>query len=55
MRLPFDLPDGAYTATYHVISADSHPVSGGLTFRVGNGKGAGASLAALLRGSPRGG
>ena len=54
VRLPFDLPDGAYTATYHVISADSHPVSGGLTFRVGNGKGAGASLAALLRGQTAG-
>jgi copper transport protein len=33
--LPGDLPDGLYTATYHVISADSHPVSGGLTFTIG--------------------
>ncbi|MCB8915311.1 MAG: CopD family protein [Thermoleophilales bacterium] len=33
--LPADLPDGLYTATYHVISADSHPVSGGITFTVG--------------------
>jgi len=33
--LPDDLPDGLYTATYHVISADSHPVSGGLTFTIG--------------------
>lgn len=33
--LPSDLPDGLYTATYHVISADSHPVSGGLTFTIG--------------------
>ena len=33
--LPADLPDGLYTATYHVVSADSHPVSGGITFTVG--------------------
>ena len=33
--LPADLPDGLYTATYHVISADSHPVSGGITFTIG--------------------
>jgi copper transport protein len=29
------LPDGSYTATYHVISADSHPVSGGFVFSIG--------------------
>ena len=29
------LPEGSYTATYHVISADSHPVSGGFVFSVG--------------------
>jgi copper transport protein len=29
------LPQGSYTATYHVISADSHPVSGGFVFSVG--------------------
>lgn len=33
--LPGDLPDGLYTATYQVVSADSHPVSGGITFTVG--------------------
>ena len=34
-------PAGTYTATYHVISADSHPVSGSITFRLtkaGHGK-----------------
>jgi copper transport protein len=31
------LADGTYTATYRVISADSHPVSGGFTFSVGTG------------------
>ena len=29
------LADGTYTATYRVISADSHPVSGGVVFSVG--------------------
>jgi copper transport protein len=38
--LPGNLPDGLYTATYPVISADSHPVSGGITFTIGKpGKG----------------
>lgn len=30
-----NLPDGSYTATYRVISADSHPVNGGIVFHVG--------------------
>ncbi|MFL5998134.1 MAG: copper resistance CopC/CopD family protein [Streptomyces sp.] len=29
------LPDGTYTVTYQVVSADSHPVSGAYTFSVG--------------------
>lgn len=29
------LKDGTYTATYRVISADSHPVSGGFVFSIG--------------------
>ena len=33
--LPPDLADGLYTATYHVVSADAHPISGGITFTVG--------------------
>jgi copper transport protein len=52
--LPFDLGDGTYTATYHLISADSHPVAGGMTFRIGDGRAAGASLATLLRGQTTG-
>ncbi|EHN10103.1 copper resistance protein CopC [Patulibacter medicamentivorans] len=28
---------GAYTATYRVVSADGHPVSGGITFTIGRG------------------
>ena len=31
------LPDGVYTATYRVVSADSHPVTGGFVFSVGAG------------------
>lgn len=34
-------PAGKYTATYHIISADSHPVSSSITFtltKAGNGK-----------------
>jgi copper transport protein len=34
--LPADLPDGGYVVTYRVISADSHPVGGALTFTVGD-------------------
>lgn len=35
--LPADLPDGTYTASYRVISADGHPVSGAIVFGVGEG------------------
>ncbi len=31
-----DLADGAYVATYRVVSADGHPVQGGLVFSVGD-------------------
>ncbi|TDB83178.1 hypothetical protein E1091_18400, partial [Micromonospora fluostatini] len=35
LTVPPDLPDGTYIVTFRVISADSHPVSGGLSFAVG--------------------
>ena len=35
VRLRPGLPDGAYTATYNIVSADSHPVSGGFSFTIG--------------------
>jgi len=35
--LPAGLPDGGYIASYRVISADSHPVSGAISFGVGTG------------------
>ena len=53
MRLKPDLPKGTYTATYRVISADSHPVSGGFVFSVGRPSAGGATVSDLL--SDRGG
>ncbi|HEU5129967.1 MAG TPA: copper resistance protein CopC [Glycomyces sp.] len=35
--LPDDLPDGPYYLNWRVISADSHPISGVLSFTVGTG------------------
>lgn len=34
--LPDGLPDGGYVVTWRVISADSHPISGVVTFTVGD-------------------
>lgn len=43
------LPDGTYTATYRVISADTHIVYGGLTFDLGHASaGGGVSVAGLI-------
>ena len=41
------LPKGSYTATYHVISADSHPVSGGFVFSIGKPGGVPKTVAQL--------
>jgi copper transport protein len=49
------LADGTYTATYRVISADSHPVSGGVVFSVGTpGSGPAATVSDLLSGTSAG-
>ena len=48
------LGDGTYTATYRVISADSHPVSGGFVFTVGRGGTPAETLDQLLAGRRRG-
>ena len=32
-----DLPDGAYIASYRIVSADGHPITGGIVFTVGEG------------------
>ncbi len=43
------LPDGTYTATYRVISADTHIVYGGLVFNLGHASaGGGVSVAGLI-------
>ena len=44
------LPDGTYTATYRVISADTHIVYGGLVFNLGHASAASkVTVSALLR------
>ena len=49
------LAHGAYTATYRVISADGHPVSGGIVFDLGPAGAAPAeSVADLLSGAKAG-
>jgi copper transport protein len=53
--LPSDLPEGTYTATYRVISADSHPISGGFVFSVGDpGEAPAAAVSDLLAGTDSG-
>jgi copper transport protein len=42
------LPDGGYTVTYRVVSADSHPVSGGFVFGIGEGGAASAATVGEL-------
>jgi copper transport protein len=49
------LPPGTYVATYRVISADSHPVSGGLVFSVGRPGAAAAPTVAELIGDTEAG
>jgi copper transport protein len=48
VRLKRGVPKGSYTATYRVISADSHPVAGGLVFSYGKASPTGASVSQLL-------
>jgi len=42
------LPDGPYTVAYRVVSADSHPVTGGFVFTVGRAGGTPAAAVADL-------
>jgi copper transport protein len=46
--LPPHLPDGTYTATYRVISADTHIVYGGLVFNLGHASRSSLSVAGLI-------
>ncbi|WP_030188963.1 copper resistance CopC/CopD family protein [Streptomyces violaceorubidus] len=62
VKLHAGLPDGTYTVTYQVVSADSHPVAGAYTFSVGapsettvtvTGQGAGGGFVGALYGVGR--
>ena len=48
VRLRSGLADDGYTVTYRVISADSHPVSGGFVFVVGDAPAPATTVAELL-------
>jgi copper transport protein len=48
VRLRDGLGDDGYTVTYRVISADSHPVSGGFVFVVGDAPAPAATVGELL-------
>jgi copper transport protein len=49
------LADGAFTATYRVVSADGHPISGGIVFNVGAaGPAPAESVSDLLAGAKAG-
>ncbi len=54
VALEAGLGDGGYTTTYRVVSADSHPVSGGFSFSVGTGGPGPQSVDRLLAGSGSG-
>jgi copper transport protein len=55
VRLKPGLPDGSYTATYRVISADGHIVSSGFVFSIGKaGKAPQQTVAELTSGSRSG-
>jgi copper transport protein len=54
VHLKPNLPDGTYTATYRVISADSHIVSSGVVFSVGHASATGESVEQLLSASQTG-
>ena len=45
---------GGYTVTYRVVSADSHPISSGFVFAVGEGAAPSATVDELLAGSEAG-
>jgi copper transport protein len=53
--LESNLPDGTYTATYRVISADTHIVYGGLVFNLGHASANGGVSVARLTGKEQSG
>lgn len=54
VHLRDDLPDGTYTATYRVVSADAHVISSGVVFSIGEASVAGKTVAELLGGQRTG-
>lgn len=48
--LPPTLPDSAYVATYRIVSADSHPITGTITFTVGEAQPLDAEAVAAIAG-----
>jgi copper transport protein len=54
VRVRDGLADGTYTATYRVVSADSHVISGGYAYSIGAAGAAGATVAELLAGGDAG-
>ena len=55
VHLKPDLPDGSYTATYRVVSADGHIVSSGYVFAIGKeGKAPAETVGELIGGSGNG-
>ena len=55
VRLKPGLPHGTYTATYRVVSADTHVVTGGDVFSIGTSSARAASVGSLLAGQKTGG
>ncbi|MET0684002.1 MAG: copper resistance protein CopC [Solirubrobacteraceae bacterium] len=55
VRLRDGLGDGGYTVTYKVVSADSHPISGGFVFAVGEDAAPPAAGVAELLGDQKAG
>lgn len=43
VAVPADLPDGTYVASYRIVSADGHPISGATIFGIGVDPDAGAT------------
>jgi copper transport protein len=54
VRLAGDLPQGSYTATYRVTSADGHPIANGIVFSIGRASATGTSVADALKGAESG-
>ncbi|SJN10461.1 Copper resistance protein CopC [Leucobacter sp. 7(1)] len=50
--LPVDVPDGAYALSYRVVSADGHPISGAITFTIGDTPEEGAATPVVETATP---